>query len=547
LSVKSFEKPLGVLKMKIKQYFVVLATLIFIIISTFAFISLSTQESVNLKAEKLKVQYYIKDIDIQLKKISDKNIENRDNGLREVKEFLLSQLTIGEIYAWAQTRDDDIIMFAHPRAKSLIGKDITYYEKNGNIVKDKEYDMPFFQAMNKVVYENNDGYIYYDWQNTGEKKPRPKVSYVKSTVYNLIIGSGVYLDTQKELLKESKNIMIITAIISLLLSCILLFIVYKFVIEKRLLMLKHGFYSILDGEKYDNNERYIKNDEIGELQKLLFEVIKQEEIKTNKISKKAEKLMQIITDELFPNLGKFSINLNKISQNVSLSSLTLESMDSSINEISDSAENVYNSAGNVTRLISDNLDEVVIISEKINLSSNIFTSLESMTTGLSNDSQEIESFVGIIKSLSEQTNLLALNAAIEAARAGEQGRGFAVVADQVRELASKSNEASTQINEILTGITSKVESAVESSHKSIELMKEMESGVNSFKCSMQNIGENAKNNLSLAQNVATTVEQQSKSTSSITETFNFLVSMIKELSETSDYVKKQVKKIEKLT
>ena len=110
--------------------------------------------------------------------------------------------------------------------------------------------------------------------------------------------------------------------------------------------------------------------------------------------------------------------------------------------ISDETSNTASEGGEV---IKKAVAEMNKIAESVSSSS-------SHIENLNKQSAEINSIINTIQSIADQTNLLALNAAIEAARAGEQGRGFAVVADEVRQLAARTSQSTSEISAMITSI-----------------------------------------------------------------------------------------------
>ena len=116
------------------------------------------------------------------------------------------------------------------------------------------------------------------------------------------------------------------------------------------------------------------------------------------------------------------------------------------------------------------LDESILLTQKINES---VQQTASMIAELKTNAMDIGEVTAVISSISDQTNLLALNAAIEAARAGEYGRGFAVVADEVRNLASKTQESTQSIQEIIAQLQAQSERANDNMISNVELIQEL--------------------------------------------------------------------------
>ncbi|MGZ0784908.1 methyl-accepting chemotaxis protein [Pseudomonas saponiphila] len=157
----------------------------------------------------------------------------------------------------------------------------------------------------------------------------------------------------------------------------------------------------------------------------------------------------------------------------------ITSMAGAVEEFSATSLNIADNMGSTQRLAQENAQQTHIGRESMEQASasleQIAGALNSTATvinTLGQRSQEIGGIVGVITAIADQTNLLALNAAIEAARAGEQGRGFAVVADEVRNLASRTREATDEISQMINSIQQETGNAIETMEQGNRLMQE---------------------------------------------------------------------------
>ena len=172
----------------------------------------------------------------------------------------------------------------------------------------------------------------------------------------------------------------------------------------------------------------------------------------------------------------------------------IENASGQIVEMGNQIESIVSSVGNLTGIansMSESGDDAMRTIRQLSDSSDkTVAALNSISTQIQMTNEavrKISEATELITSIASQTSLLSLNASIEAARAGEAGRGFAVVATEIQKLSVQSNDATVEIQNIISTLQSEAQKTVDEMKKAEILMQEQQNKLDDTKSKFNDV------------------------------------------------------------